>query len=161
MNLLKRFRKEDGARDLSRRGGDGMSRLRREFEDVFERTWRAFERDPWSALSRMAPWPPIDIEESDAAVTLRVDAPGLEAQDLDVHVSGNQLTIHGRRQEERGREGAPGRHERYVGEFTRTMTLPSYADGDKIEARYEKGVLILTLPKIPGKGPKRVEVKAG
>jgi len=91
-----------------------------------------------------------------------VDVPGLEPDDIDIQVSGNQLTIRGARNEERAdRNGGGRRHERYSGEFTRTLTLPSDFDAQKIEAHQENGVLRIVAPKVPGERPKRVPVQMG
>ena len=173
MNLLKRWRKHNGGGNagggaaLANRGGDGadlLSRLRGEVDQAFERVWRDFGRDPWSALNSFDlptfnAWPAVDVNEDDRAVTLRADVPGLDEKDLDVEVSGNRLTIRGSR-EEAHEDKANRRHERVTGSFVRTVTLPSYVDPAGVEARYDKGVLTVTVPKIPGRGPKRVSVSA-
>ena len=85
--------------------------------------------------------------------------PGLDEDDLEVHVSGRQLTIHGSRTDEwdDSRHGLR-RRERVSGSFTRTITQPPYADTQNIEARYEKGTLHITVPKLPGHAPRRVKV---
>lgn len=162
MNLLKRFgRSNEDRGDLSRGAAHGLSLFRREMDRAFDRVWREFERDPWAAgADELAPWPAMDVEEDDKAVTLRVDVPGLGPRDIEVEVAGDLLTVKGTRREHQRSEGNGGaaRHERYVGSFTRTVPLPPYVDADKIEARYNKGVLIVTAPKIPGEGSRRVPV---
>ncbi len=170
MNIMKRRHKqEDGHRgaDLARSQGrdeSGLSRLRHEMDRVFDRVLREFDRDPWSmpsALGSLSDWPAMDMAEDDKSVTLRVDIPGLDARDVDVEVSGNLLTVRGQRDDEwSDTKGGVHRRERRSGSFARTVTLPSYADAEKVEARYDKGTLTLTVPKIPGKGPKRVSVSA-
>jgi HSP20 family protein len=179
MNLLKRRSKqrEDGRGDGSstlatrQRGGSDMvfDRFRSEMDRVFDRVWRDIDSgDPWSALSRLpnafgnlTDWPAIDMAEDDKAILLRIDVPGLEPKDIDVELSGNVLTLRGQRSDEWS-DNAKGvyRRERRSGSFRRTIPLPDYVEPDKIEARYDKGTLTLTVPKAPGKGPKRVQVKA-
>jgi HSP20 family protein len=89
-----------------------------------------------------------------------VDVPGINAKDIEVDVSGNLLTVRGSREEEKkSKTGGVWRHERHSGSFLRTVTLPTYVDSAKVEAKYDKGVLTITAPKIPGAGPKRVPVK--
>ena len=161
MNLLKHLKRTPEQELPAKSDGNGLSRFRREVDHAFERAWRAMQRDPWTALIELAPWPAIDVEESDQAVTLRVDVPGLDPGDFDVKVSGNQLTICGARNEERtAKKDGMRRHERYAGEFTRTLTLPSYVDAEKIQAHHENGVLRIIAPKIPREGPKRVVVQS-
>lgn len=171
MNLLKKWNKREHGRETApaRRGTReerGMSRLRDEMDRAFERVWRDFDRNPWSALSTLpeslgslTDWPAIDMAEDEQALKLRIDVPGLDAKDVDVEVSGNLLTVRGQRRDEWSDEHAGlFRRERRCGSFTRAVTLPDYVDPEKIDARYDKGTLTLTVPKVPGKGPRRVRV---
>jgi HSP20 family protein len=181
MSLLKKWQKhskDNGNAIVKHRRNDrGLSRLRdflQPLDGVFERArqpWLDLDRDPWSALmtlpSRLSDfsgwnWPAIDMAEDENAVTLRVDVPGLDEKDLEVEVSGNLLTIRGAREDEwSDKKHGVRRRERISGSFARTITLPSYVDTQKIEAKYEKGILRINVPKIPGQGPKRVRVTAG
>ena len=180
-NFLSKWRKRDNRGDhdhgrstalaqRERHGNDwGLGGFRQEMAQTFDRIWRDLDRgDPWSALSHLpesfgAPgdWPAIDMAEDDNAVTLRVDVPGMDASDIDVEVSGNVLTLRGQRTDEwsHDRKGVYHR-ERRSGSFVRTVPLPEYVEADRIEARYDRGTLTLTAPKAPGKGPRRVPVKA-
>ena len=190
MNLLKRWRgnQQEGGneRALARQSkgevGAGLSRFQDEVDRVFDQFWDDFHRDPWSAgLSQLSSlmdsqamnWPAVDVSEDDRNVTLHVEVPGLGPDDVDVEVSGNVLTIRGSHQEhydDSGDDAVKGkkkerqpqvrRRERRYGSFTRTMTLPSYVDPSKLAAQYDKGVLTLTVPKIEGRGPRRVRVSA-
>lgn len=164
-----------GQRDLSKRdpdrsGGGGIARasdFRRQIDRAFDGLMRQFERDPFRALlslpqqlDRIANWPAIDIAEDDKAITVRLDAPGMNPDELDIEVSGNQLTIRGQRQDEwSDNERGVRRRERIVGSFARTIPLPPDADAQNIQARYDRGTLTLTIPKIPGKGPRHVRVQ--
>ena len=185
MNLLKRWRKQQHGNDngngggriehaadrrLTKRahgtetGGTLLDRVRGEMDQVIDRIWGDLARDPWSALNSFdmpafKPWPAVDVAEDERAVTLRADVPGLDEKGLDVEVSGNVLTIRGSRDEEH-EDKSRRRHERVTGRFMRTVTLPSYVDPAGVEARYEKGVLTVTVPKVPGREPKRVKVNA-
>lgn len=163
MNILKKWRKNnDGDTGLAKREGGNrgfLSPFGGGADQLFDRLWK----DPWAALNQdlpaLAEWPAVDIAEDDQAVTLRVDVPGLDEKDLDIEVSGNLLTIRGSREEEHS-DRKHRRRERVSGSFVRTLTLPSYVDTAAIGARYDKGVLTLTAPKVPGKGPRRVTVAA-
>jgi HSP20 family molecular chaperone IbpA len=159
-----------GALAKHRRGGATPARWRDEFDRAFGRMWNDFALEPWNAFAGFGDlagrdsgwdwnWPPMDMAEDEKSITLRVDVPGLGPEDVDVEVSGNRLTVRGSRQEEHkdDRRGVY-RHERRSGSFVRTVTLPSYADGGNVEARYDKGVLTITMPKDPQKGPRRVRV---
>ena len=181
MNLVKKLFKHDNDHGrgtaLARREGGGLlgRKDRLGLDRGFDRLWQDLERDPWALvrdpwsafdrisepLGALANWPAVDVAEDDNAVTVRCDVPGLDAKDLDVRVSGNLLTVSGSRQDEwSGRKRGVRRQERVSGSFSRTITLPSYVDAEKVEAKYDKGTLTVTVPKVPGKGPRRVTVRA-
>lgn len=152
---------------LARHGDGGFARLRHEMDRAFDRMWREFDRGGWDRgwkeagpLMETTEWPAVDMAEDDKAVTLRVDVPGLGPDDVNVEVSGNLLTIRGSRSDEWSEnKGGLHRRERRSGSFVRTVTLPSYVDAEKIEARYDKGVMTVSIPKLPGHGPKHIPVK--
>jgi HSP20 family protein len=168
MSLVRRKResKRDDAGTLSRRGPDdaGLAPApARQLDRVFDRLWRTFDLDPLDALSELAApladWPAIDVAEDDKAVTIRVDLPGIDPDEIDIQVSGNVLTISGAREDEwRENDRGVRRRERVVGTFTRTITLPNYVDPQRIEAGYDRGTLTITIPRISGQGPRRVQV---
>ena len=149
----------------------GLSHFRDEIDRAMERMWRGgglfptpFSLFPESMLSPQwkswGAWPAIDVSEDDKGVSIRADIPGMEAKDVAVEVSGNELTIRGSREEEKEEKTANvTRHERRFGKFERVITLPRHIDVDKLEAKYDKGTLTVTAPRLAGEGPKRVEVK--
>jgi HSP20 family protein len=147
---------------LARHGNGGLARFRHEMDRAFDRMWREFDRG-WKhtgPLAETMEWPALDMAEDDKAVTLRADVPGLGPENVNVEVSGNLLTIRGSRSDEWSEnKGGLHRRERRSGSFVRTVTLPSYVDAEKIEARYDKGVMTVSIPKLPGHGAKRIPVK--
>ena len=152
--------KKPGNGNLAGRVPQPLPSLQREIQRVFENAWGAFAAGKFPSFGMIPAWPAIDVTEDDKTVTLRADIPGIDPKDLDVEVSGSALTISGSRQEEHKQEKADyRRQERTSGSFSRTITLPSYVDAAKVEARYGKGILTVTVPKVPGQGPKRVGVK--
>jgi HSP20 family protein len=171
MKALSRLRKEgNGGEGVLETMETGLARFRDEMDRMIDRFWRRPWESPFSLFTESmawpelkAPWgawPAIDIAEDDKAVVIRADVPGLEAKDVAVEVSGNALTIRGSREEEETQKTANvTRHERRFGKFERMITLPPHVDAGKVEAKYEKGTLTITVPRIPGEGPKRVEVK--
>lgn len=155
MNLMKRIRKGADAGEPEH----GLSLFRRELDRAFDRTFRAFGRDPWGALDDAEAWPATDVSEDEKSFTVRMDVPGLGPKDVDVEVSGDVLTVNGARKEEREEsDGGRYRHERFSGSFARSITLPPSADPAKVEAKYNQGVLTVTAPKVPGAEPKKVPV---
>ncbi len=92
--------------------------------------------------------PPVDIYENENAFVATADLPGLEKNDIEVSLEDNVLTVSGERNyAKNGEEGSFRRIERAYGTFRRSFTLPTGVDAAKVEARFENGVLTLTLPK--------------
>lgn len=106
--------------------------------------------------------PSVDIIEDEEKVLLKADMPGLEKNDIKVVVNDGQLTITGHRNEFReDNKSGYTRTERFMGTFSRSFSLPKWADGSKVQADYKNGVLTLTIPKTEEVRPKEIEVKIG
>jgi HSP20 family protein len=91
----------------------------------------------------------MDVQEDDKAYRVTVDVPGVKKEDIDVSVEGNQVTITAevKRFEPARADQKELHRERFYGRAFRSFSLPSEVDIDKSEARYDGGVLSLTLPK--------------
>ena len=101
--------------------------------------------------------PAIDVFHDDEKVTIRVEAPGVRKEDLDVHVEGDLLTISGKK--EHVESSNYHQIESRCGVFRRSLTLPHAVDRDKIAANYKDGVLTLSLPLTPEAKLRQIEVK--
>jgi HSP20 family protein len=129
--------------------GDLFDNLRREVDSVFRdfgRGWPQIE----TAGSRML-GVDVNISETDKALEVTAELPGVDAKDVDVEYRDGMLTIRGEKKEER-KEGDKKNMrivERSYGMFERSFTLPVDVEGDKITADFEKGVLKVVLPKAP------------
>ena len=106
-------------------------------------------------------FPPMQITENEDGFHVRAEIPGIKPSDLVITALRNRLTVEGRREiaPENGKVSWQ-RKERAEGAFSRTVTLPDEIDADKVEARYEHGVLSLTLPKAAAAKPRQIEVKS-
>jgi len=130
----------------------------RDMREQMDALLRATLRGPDGYVAEFEP--AVDITERDDALVLTAELPGMSRDDITVELENNVLTIRGEKKEERKEEG----EERYVyerryGSFSRSFTLPRSVDPDRISARYDRGVLTVTMPKAPeGKG-KRIEVE--
>ncbi|MBM7118981.1 Hsp20/alpha crystallin family protein [Archangium primigenium] len=107
--------------------------------------------------------PAADIFESAEGITLQVDLPGHDAKSIQVRVENDTLTLTSERKrdpsaETQKTEGAR-RLERGFGVYTRSFALPRTVDASRVEARYDNGVLTLTLPRREETKPRVVEVK--
>ncbi|MEW4529778.1 MAG: Hsp20/alpha crystallin family protein [Maioricimonas sp. JB045] len=103
--------------------------------------------------------PPIDIFESEEGLVLRADLPGVAADQLDLQVQDNKLTLFGR-VGTAVPEGARLVHQEYhVGDFLRSFILSDEVDHERISARLNNGVLEVVLPKAEKPEPRRIEVR--
>lgn len=94
--------------------------------------------------------PSFDVRETDDAFVLKGDMPGIRDQELEVTVTGSQLEISGKHeQEQEARDGQLHTHEGAYGSFTGTFTLPDSADTGHISSELADGVLTLVVPKKP------------
>src|SRR4051794_34557446 len=124
---------------------DQLGQLQSEMNQLFHR-WGNNGGD-WSQGFAPA-YPAVNVWEQDDSVFVEAELPGLEQKDLEIFVTGgNQLTLKGERKVEVAEQGVWHRQERSVGSFTRNLTLPFAVDADKVEARFENGVLLVKLAK--------------
>ncbi|MCB0489177.1 MAG: Hsp20/alpha crystallin family protein [Cyclobacteriaceae bacterium] len=92
--------------------------------------------------------PKVDISENDKAFELQVEVPGMNKEDFKIEVNDNYLTISGERKlSSEKREKNFHSIETSYGTFTRSFTLPENVNADKINAKYNNGILELTVPK--------------
>jgi len=103
----------------------------------------------------------VDMYETDDAIVVKAPIPGIKADDLDISVSGDTLTIRGEtKAEAEVKEENYVRRERRYGSFCRSLAIPKSIVADEAEAEFENGVLTLTLPKAEEVKPKVIKVKA-
>jgi len=139
----------------------------REFTTVQDRLNRLFResygpegREESLITSGFAP--PVDVYEDEHNVTLKIEVPGIDEKDMDVRIENNVLTVHGERKfEKEEKEENFRRVERQYGSFTRTFTLPTTVDAEKVSANNDKGILKIVLPKKAEAKPKQVKVNVG
>lgn len=106
--------------------------------------------------------PDIEIKETKDAYVLRADLPGVKMDDIEVSVTGNRLTVSGKREEEQRREEDRFfAYERSYGSFSRSFVLPEGADLDKLQARLDNGVLEIAVPKRAEVQARRIQIGGG
>ncbi|UCE01006.1 MAG: Hsp20/alpha crystallin family protein [Chloroflexota bacterium] len=112
-------------------------------------SWKSFN---WSVA--------LDVIENDDEFVIKASLPGINVDDLEITFSDNLLTIKGEVQDENELDEAQYHlRERRYGTFTRSIKLPSGIASEKIEANYDKGILMLHLPKVEEVKPKKIVVK--
>ena len=128
-----------------------LNQLNREINDLFG-------EESGAVSSASADWlPRADIKEDREQFVIEVDLPGVAADDIHVDMEEGVLTIQGERRREVP-AGARYRGDRAYGQFLRRFSLPDTADGDKISARSQHGVLEIVIPKQKRVQPRRIEV---
>ena len=119
-------------------------------EDRFSRLFtRNFPRFFDEGDASMTTWmPAVDIYETEHALTLKAELPGVDPKDIEARVEDGTLYLKGERKfEKESKKENYHRIERTYGSFMRSFALPTSVDADKVSAEYKDGVLTLTLPK--------------
>jgi len=103
----------------------------------------------------------LDVSETDQAYQIKADIPGVKKEDVKVSIDGNVVSIKAEVKEEKQEQMAGNmvRNERHYGELYRSFTLPQDVDEEKAEAKYQDGVLSLTLPKKAGTASKQISIQ--
>lgn len=119
-------------------------RMNRLFDDL----WRDFDMPALMPISSLG-FPRVEMSETDKEVKVEAELPGLDEKDIELLLQDGVLTIRG---EKRDEKEDTGRHvtERYYGQFERRIALPAEVQEEQASATFKKGVLMVTLPKLPG-----------
>lgn len=126
--------------------------LQREMNRLFE---------GFGTTESRAVYPAVNLWSDGDRAVVTAEVPGLDPAEIEVSVLRNQVTIQGERKAEKPDEKVVcHRAERGTGRFVRTVRLPFEVENDKVVAKYERGVLTLTLPRSEATKPKRVQIKA-
>jgi HSP20 family protein len=145
---LLRFRSDSGPMS-------GLLSLQQELE--------RFLRNPNFSLglSAYGEFPPFNVFSDKDGVLLIAEAPGIDAQTLNLTVHGRSVTISGERKSDEPKDKASyHRRERPVGKFSRSIQLPEDLDLGKAEAKYEAGLLTVRVPKAEQSKPRQISIEA-
>ena len=153
--------RKDGAPDAKSSEDNPIATLQREMNHVFENFWNRVGQFEWPWGSDEAK---SDMVETDKAIEVSIELPGMEMKDIEVTVNDDMLTVKGEKKIER-QEEKKGYYlsERSYGAIYRTIPLPPGVDGEKAQASFKNGVLTIRLPQTPEAQAKvkRIEVKNG
>jgi HSP20 family protein len=131
-----------------------------ELGQLNERMRRMLEQTFGGMLDEPAGWvPAVDIEELEDAYVVEAEVPGVKREDVNIEVSGNELTISGEIKV-REREGIIRRRTRRVGEFEFRVVLPNEVNPEGVDAKLNDGVLTVRIPKAERAQRRRIEVKS-
>lgn len=140
-------------------GTQPVMRLREEMDRLFnDLVGSSLVQGALPMLTR-SNFPAVNVWEDERNLFAEAELPGMKMEDLELLISGQELTIKGRRSDE-SREGLTyHRRERGVGEFARTLTLPLPVSADQVQATLRDGVLRITLPKAQEVLPRKIKVQ--
>lgn len=134
-----------------------MTRLRGDLDRAFQQ----LAGEMFGSFAGEAPFPALNLWETDEALLVEAEIPGLRMDDLELYVSGDELTLKGERKPfgADGAKTAYHRRERGTGRFARMVRLPVAVDANAVQATLKNGVLTVTLPKAQEVRPRRIQVK--
>lgn len=131
---------------------DAMDRL---LDDAFTRPWGM--TDGWRGSGALS----VDMYETENDVVITAAVPGMKADDVQINVTGEMLTIKGEiKEKSEVKEKSYHMREQRWGSFERSIALPTTVLADKAKADFENGILTITLPKAEEVKPKTITVKA-
>jgi HSP20 family protein len=148
------------------REGETLGSLFRDVEKAFEDFSRRSPFAPPGSFASDVMAPRIDVSETKDAIEVTAELPGVEEKDVDLTLADGVLTIRGEKKTERD-ESDPAKNwhvvERSYGAFSRSIALPFDPDTGKVEAKFDKGVLRVRLPKPPevAKKQRKIEINKG
>ncbi len=121
----------------------------RPFDELFDELSKGFFVRPFAAPGEPELRMKIEVKEGDKAYTVRAEIPGVNKEDIQIDVTGGQVSISAEvKKEKEEKQGERVLHsERYYGMLSRSFTLPADVDSQTAKAEYKDGVLELTLPK--------------
>jgi HSP20 family protein len=105
--------------------------------------------------------PAVNTWEDEKSFFVEAEIPGLKREEIEISVLGNELRISGGTEHEKEEKAAKyHQRERFVGKFSRVLRFPCEIDNGSVEAKYEAGILTITLPKVAAALPRKIEVKS-
>lgn len=138
--------------------------------------WSEFERfgrfiDPWREFERMSrdlsaigsrsagDFPLVNVWTSADRAVVTTEVAGMDPQDIDISVANEVLTIKGKRASDQPKDDETyHRRERWGGQFSKNIVLPFRIEGGGVEAKYQKGILTITVPRAEADKPRKIEI---
>lgn len=127
------------------------------FPSRMDRLFEEFFRSGASGRKQFA-YPPLNVSEDDDNLYVRAEIPGVSLSDLEITLMDKSLLLKGERKSE---EGQFFRQERPVGAFQRVVRLNLPVDREKVSAKLENGILLVTLPRAEESRPKKISINVG
>jgi HSP20 family protein len=139
----------------SRSPFDELERMRRQMDWLSDSLQSRWFTEPSAGV-----FPLVNVTEDKDTFFVRAELPGIKPDELDISVTGNNLSISGeRKMPAEDADATYHRREREEGRFSRMISLPTPIDAGKVEAHWADGVLTIVLPKAETAKPKQIAVK--
>jgi len=150
-----------------------MFGLRSPYDDVFNE-FRRLERefdallDGGTTLSgnrnirafASGTFPAVNVAATPQAVTVYLFAPGIDPKSLEISIQQNVLSVSGTREVQPRKDGTYFRQERFTGPFRRVVALPEDVDPEKVDARYDAGIVHITIDRRASEKPRRIDIQS-
>ena len=141
---------------FNKKNRNSLATLHSDMDDLFDSFFKGLER-PFAGYKA---WPAIDVADEENQIVVRAEVPGCTAEDVDISVYDNTITISGEKKfNEEKKEKGYYHIESSYGSFRREINLPSDVDTEKIDAVCKDGVLTISLPKTAKAKAMKVKVK--
>lgn len=137
-----------------------MVSLRQAMDRLFEDSW--VSPLTWRTVTGETVNPPVDVHETADDIVVTASLPGVKAEDVDITITGQSLTIKGEfKADEKVERDQYLYRERRHGTFSRQLQLPVWVQGEHAEATFTDGVLTLRIPKAEEVKPRQIQIKPG
>jgi len=133
-----------------------VDRLRRQMDRVLGSLGQS-----WEGASPSGLFPPVNLTETEEGYHLTAELPGVEPTDIEISVTGRNISLAGKRSEEPEEGTRYHRRERGMADFSRVIGLPAEVDAEKVEATSSEGILKVSLPKSQAAKARKITVGAG
>jgi HSP20 family protein len=128
----------------------------RDLDTLFDRMLRRFDMPAYGRWPQGF-IPPVDIEETDDAYVFEFELPGVKRDDINIEVGAQELRISGQITQKE-RTGVLRHSTRRTGSFDYRVALPSGVDPDRVEAKFDDGILTVTLPRSEAAKPRKIKI---
>ncbi len=131
----------------------------RRLQQDLDRSWQTAQPMTTQPMTARG-FPAVNVWQGTDSTAVTAELPGIEPADIDIQVKEDLLTIAGERKAPQEDEQTWHRRERGYGRFSRVVRLPYRVDPDKVEARFDNGVLQIELHRPEEDKPRRIDIKA-
>jgi HSP20 family protein len=130
-----------------------------QLREAMNRVFDGFLRDRYTESEEAIWWPAVDVSETDTALVVRAELPGMTKKEVDISLQDNVLTLQGEKtRKKKTKHEEFSLVERSFGRFYQAFTLPVAIDPENVTAAFTQGVLTITLPKTESTTPQRIPI---